>query len=353
MSRWEIVPAPPLVGVHPNPGPRRSTHLDEETRWEIVFMWKKQNLSAYKIAKKLKISHNSAKEIIQKYQETKTVHDRPHPGRKRKLSPAETKKVVRMAKKRNFAPEIARSCKKPVCARTIQRTLKREGFFYGKVIKVEQLTKAHKERRVKYCEEMEGFDWSTVLFSDEKTFVLGARPGYAWQKPENRVVEEYVNHAPKLHVWAAIGSHIKSKLFCFQENLNADRYQQILRQCLDEKKLLYAPNSKRKLTRRWQFLQDNSRVHTAKKSMAVLKELVGDRLLSHPAKSPDLNPIENMWSYLDRRVKESSVTSISGLKRVLLREWKNLPWTEIRKCVDSMEQRTKLCRESGGNRLSY
>ena len=143
-------------------------------------MWKKQNLSAYKIAKKLKISHNSAKEIIQKYQETKTVHDRPHPGRKRKLSPAETKKVVRMAKKRKFAPEIARSCKKPVCAR------------------------------------------------------------------------------------------------------------------------------------RWQFLQDNSRVHTAKKSMAVLKELVGDRLLSHPAKSPDLNPIENMWSYLDRRVKESSVTSISG-----------------------------------------
>ena len=103
MSRWEIVSAPPLVGVHPNPGPRRSTHLDEETRWEIVFMWKKQNLSAYKIAKKLKISHNSAKEIIQKYQETKTVHDRPHPGRKRKLSTAETKKVVRMAKKR-FCP---------------------------------------------------------------------------------------------------------------------------------------------------------------------------------------------------------------------------------------------------------
>ena len=225
-----------------------------------------------------------------------------------------------MAKKRKFAPEIARSLDNKVVDRTIQRTLKKEGFFYGKIVKVERLTDVHKKKRVEYCERMEGFDWSSVLFSDEKTFVLGSRPGYAWQKTENRIVEEYVNHAPKLHVWGAIGSYMKSKLFCFQGNLNSDLYQKILQQRLNEKKLLYAPKSKHRLAQHWQFLQDNSRVHTAKNSMKVLRELVGDRIISHPAKSPDLNPIEDVWSYLDRQVKQAKVTTISGLKRVLLRE---------------------------------
>ena len=303
-----------------------------------------------KICTFLTTQHPASLKNIRK---TKTVHDRPHPGRKRKLSAAETKEIVRVAKKRKVSTEIARSFKKKVSPATIQRALKREGFFYGKIIKVEKLTKVHKEKRVQYCEDMEGFDWSSVLFSDEKTFVLGARPDYAWQKPENRIVEEYVNHAPKLHVWGAVGSHMKSKLFFFQKNLNSALYQDILRRHLDEKKLTFTRNSKKRLTKKWQFVQDNSRVHTAKNSMAVLKELVGDRIISHPAKSPDLNPIEDIWSYLDRKVKEAKVTSIRGLKKVLQREWKNLPWAEIRKSVDSMEQRTKLCRESGGDRLSY
>lgn len=353
LRKEKFVPAPPLVGIHPNPGPRPRKHLSEEKRWEIVFMWKRERRTPYKIAKTLQVSYNSVNEVIKKYQETGTVHDRPHPGRKRKLSPAETKAVVQLAKKRKFAPEIARSLDNKVVDRTIQRTLKKEGFFYGKVVKVERLTEVHKATRVRYCEEMKDFDWSTVLFSDEKSFVLGSRPGYAWQKSENRIVEEYVNHAPKLHVWGAIGSHMKSKLFCFQENLNSELYQRILRQHLDEKKLIYAPRSKTRLARKWQFLQDNSRVHTAKKSMKVLKELVGNRIIPHPAKSPDLNPIENMWSYLDRKVKEAKVTTIPGLKRVLQREWKKLPWAEVRKSVDSMEQRTQLCREAEGERIPY
>ena len=124
-------------------------------------------------------------------------------------------------------------------------TLK-EVFFYGIIVKVERLTEVHRANRVQYCEEMKDFDWSTVLFSDEKSFVLGSRPGYAWQKSENRIVEEYVNHAPKLHVWGAIGSHMKSKLFCFQENLNSELHHKILRH-LDKKKFLSSLRSRKKI----------------------------------------------------------------------------------------------------------
>ena len=80
---------------------------------------------------------------------------------------------------------------------------------------------------------------------------------------------------------------------------------------------------------------------------------MGDRLVEHPAMSPDLNPIEDMWSYLDRKVKEARVSNIRRLKTVLTQEWRALPWSEIRKSVDSMERRLKLCIESNGNRIPY
>ena len=85
--------------------------------------------------------------------------------------------------------------------------------------------------------------------------------------------------------------------------------------------------------------------------MELLDELVGERIIRHPAKSPDLNTIENLWAILDRKVKSAEITNIQTLKRFLRKEWKALPWRQIRNCVDSMPQRLKLCRESGGNRL--
>ena len=87
--------------------------------------------------------------------------------------------------------------------------------------------------------------------------------------------------------------------------------------------------------------------------MTFLREHLGDRLVAHPAMSLDLNPIEDMWSYLDRKVKEARVTNISRLKAVLTKEWRALPWTEIRKSVNSMERRLQMCIESNGNRIPY
>ena len=63
LTQEKFVPAPPLVGIHPNPGPRPRKHLSEEKRWEIVFMSKKQKLTPYKIAKALRVSYNSVSKI--------------------------------------------------------------------------------------------------------------------------------------------------------------------------------------------------------------------------------------------------------------------------------------------------
>ena len=72
----------------------------------------------------------------------------------------------------------------------------------------------------------------------------------------------------------------------------------------------------KKFASKWVFLQDNAGYHTSPQPMKTLEDLVGDRLIKHPAKSPDLNPMEDMWSYLDRRVKGEKPKTISSLKRV-------------------------------------
>ena len=179
-----------------NPGPPR---LPTKARWKIVFLAeieknpKTKKPYFAKIARKVKCSVNTVKSILRKYGETGDVEDLPRCGRKRKISKKEAKSMTKKAKKGKFAPEIARESKENVGVRTVQRTLKKSGIKYLKVKKVEKLTQANMDRRVEYSRNMKGSNWDKVLFSDGKTFYLGASPDFAWQDPKNRTEEQKVS----------------------------------------------------------------------------------------------------------------------------------------------------------------
>ena len=315
--------------------------------------YKKLGLGPVEVARRVGINRNSVPQILQKYEETKTVHDKSKSGRKRKLSGKEEKQIIRKAKKHKSAAQIAKELDDKVSPRTVQRTLKKLGLFYGKVKKIERLFPIHKAKRLAYADEKKDYDWERVMFSDEKTFEIFVGEDYAWQEIGKREVREYVTHAPKLHVWAGVGSYVRTKLYFFEKNLDQYLYQSILKKCLKESELIYAPKAPRRVVKKWIFLQDGNRAHTAKSTQAFLDDFMDNRLTDHPPKSPDLNPIEDIWSYLDRKVKEAKVTSIGQLKKVLKKEWKNLPWDYIRSSVNSMPKRLRQLKECGGNRLDY
>ena len=106
----------------------------------------------------------------------------------------------------------------------------------------------------------------------------------------------------------------------------------------------------KKMKGKWFFVQDNDPKHRARTTLAMLDTMIGERIIKHPSNSPDLNPMEDFWSYLNRRVKEANVTTIDGLKKVLSREWNSMPWTEIRKSVNSMPTRLQECLRLDGKR---
>jgi hypothetical protein len=75
-------------------------------------------------------------------------------------------------------------------------------------------------------------------------------------------------------------------------------------------------------------------------------------VIETPPQSPDINPIENLWDELGRRVERRHLTSKTQLKQILLEEW-NAIQQEYQKLVDSMPKRLACVQKQKGYANKY
>ena len=88
----------------------------------------------------------------------------------------------------------------------------------------------------------------------------------------------------------------------------------------------YLLRSVDKLTFRsdWQFYQDNDPKHKAYKVRSwLLYNCL--HVIETPPQSPDINPFENLWNYLDAKVREHKISCKTELKSAKLEEWEKIP----------------------------
>ena len=206
-----------------------------------------------------------------------------------------------------------------------------------------------KARRLQFARKYEKWthaDWKRVIFSDESWFQLfenGRRRFVRRQVGEAYhpdCVLQTVKHPLKVMIFGAISWWNKSKLVFVKGNVNATKYQANLREAkipsfiarhgdpstlwIEDK----APGHRAKSTQQWH----------AKHGIKLLPDW--------PGNSPDLNPIENLWSQMKHRLKDEKPTSKAGIQKVCERVWRGIGRDYLKKLYESMPRRMKAVMEA-------
>ncbi|GFX86184.1 transposable element Tcb1 transposase [Trichonephila clavipes] len=145
-------------------------------------------------------------------------------------------------------------------------------------------------------------EWNEVVFTDESRICLQHHDGRirVWRHRGERMLNSCVMHrhtgpAPGIMVWGGIGYHSRNHLIRIAGTLNSQRP---ISEVLEPVVLPYLQGLATA-----KFQEDNARPHVAR---IVQRFFVNHQieLLPLPARSPDLSPIENMWSMVAQRLTQ-------------------------------------------------
>ncbi|GFU01656.1 transposable element Tcb2 transposase [Trichonephila clavipes] len=212
--------------------------------------------------------------------------------------------------------------------------------------------------RLQWCREHHNWteeNWACVLFSDESRFSLSSdcRRQLIWResgtayRPEN-IQEKDRYLTCSIMVWAGIMINGRTRLHVVANGtMTGQRY-------IDEVLLPRVRLFCGAVDKKFVFMDDNATYH---RTVAVQDCLdsEGIQRLVWPARSPDLNPIENVWDALGRQVagRNYPPTNKNTLIRALTEEWDKLPQQLLDNVVQSMVRRVECYTTLHGGHIPY
>lgn len=218
---------------------------------------------------------------------------------------------------------------------TTWRRLQEAGIGQFNPTKKPFLTAAHRQKRLEFAEANKTRAWRNTLFHDERKYILGPPKKKVWRKRGEIYIESTVKHPCSVNAWACFGHGGYGRIFVFRKNLNAVRLKKILKRYM----LPAIPTmlGARHPTRVFSY-HDNDPKYTSKRVRAYLSKhnIVN---AGQPPQSPDLNPIENLFSIHATNVRKHQPKTVDEFEAVILREWKKLPKKYISTLVGSMKKR--------------
>ena len=335
-------------------------------RWRAIGL-RTAGKTCREIAKELNVHFATVSRWCKKFDTGESLEDKPRSGRPTVLD--RVSKIVlakSLTKKRQSTRKLSKRLSNhghQVSHMTIQRYLSKNlGAHAYRRTKIPKLTEEHVKKRLKFCRDRVHWskeDWSKVIFSDESPYEL-----YPSGNPKNDVIWatdkgdvapiERQKFSPKVLVWGAMTSTCLSELHVIPQKTSVDgQYyrENILKNSLlpmFDRKRFTGPIDERKLPEKMSemvFMQDGAKAHTA----TLTLEWLEDHQVTYwgpqvwPPNSPDLNPIENLWSILEERVKDldSNPRNITELEEVLKQAWKKIKLETLENLIFSMPDRIK------------
>jgi transposase len=321
-------------------------------------------LSQRQIANRLGVSRGAVRRCIDRLKEdnseSPSYKSRQRSGRPRATSTRTDISIIKCAKRSPRASSVKIQSQLPLDSRVSTRTIRRRLFNAGlksrRPAKKPLLTKKNVRDRILFCRKYKQWSsdqWENVMFSDESTFTQFyafsrhvRRP--AGKRDDPRYCTSSVKQSAKLMVWGCFsGKGGRGGLWFMPkgETITAAVYRSVL-----ETKLI----NFLRIHDVEHFLHDGAPCHTAKVVTKWLADEGVSVIAPWPGSSPDLNPIENLWTVMKRRVAAHNPTSLDNLKEVVKKVWvQETSLDYCRTLARSMPSRIAAVLAANGHHTKY
>lgn len=266
-------------------------------------------------------------------------------GRPSKINTRTACRIFRLATVKHLtSKQIAAELDGLVHHSTVRRVLRTSKFAkYIKRKKSPALKTHHKKARLDFATKKlrQGRSWKRVVFSDEKKFNLDGPDGcqYYWHdlRKEKEVFSTRMSGGGSVMIWAGINFYGKTELAFLEGKQDSRCYTRTL----DGFLLPFIEKIRREQhLNQVIFQQDGASIHTSHHTNDHLNAM-GIKHMKWPAKSPDLNPIENVWGQLALLVYENGrqFESREDLKIAIRKSWDKIQLSYLQRLVESMTSR--------------
>jgi len=317
--------------------------MRDESQRILVKELRKQNKTFTEIGNIMNLSRHAVRKLFV-YQKVK--HPK-HRGRafllknKDKLAIKRRVSMIKNAGERVDSTKIKVDCQLDMSTRTIRRYFASVGMVYRNVQRKIFLTREHKERRIEIARKwiIDDHDWKTTIFSDEKRFSLDGPDNWMTYLLKNEKInrERRQCKGGGVMVWLMVMPNGLLAHKIIDGKFRSLDYIELLRTCV-------VPISKLNYGNDFFFQEDNCSVHKAKSVRTFMKES-NIKVLDWPAKSPDLNIVEDIWKMLSTDIYDGpQFRKTSDLKERIngtILHWNSRKREKLQALYDTIRQR--LC----------
>ena len=366
--------------------PTRMPVTDTFTRHDIIATYR-QLKSLKGTARRLGLTLKVVKHWVRRWQKTGTVVPKAKPGRPRALDPLAGATALDWLKQDGTGREaVARKLHAEgytahkIHRTTVGRVTKKLARTQGQRLRAQtgkpqvMLTQANKDKRLRFAKANLARDWTKVMFTDRKKFLLH-NPGTSitpvtWTVGGQRRSATRVTNPVAVNVYAGVtvhgvtkchivtGTRRKQKGYFNKKgeparNITAAEYSDVVKHTLlPEGDRLFG---RRGVTPSWVLQQDNDPTHRAALAEVATRNRAKmgrvELLQNWPPNSPDLSVIENLWAYVDSKVKAMACKNGDDFEQAVLQQMEAVPQHYITSLFDSIHGRMKAVIKNKGDRL--
>ena len=116
-------------------------------------------------------------------------------------------------------------------------------------------------------------------------------------------------------------------------NFSYKKFQLFLKKDMDQIKKEF------KLEKDLLFQQDNASCHKSRKSLEAIEVIFGKNKIWWTANSPDLSPIETVWSILKQKLTKRKNSNLVELRNNIIDIWSKFPNELCKKSIGEFEKK--------------